>query len=233
VTLERATALAFAGHLRDAQRALATTDAPSEQIAWVRAYLETARGRFAHAEARCRALLDGTSSRSLRSRAGITLGSVLRQTARHEGAAGIDAEALRAAPSRPLQAHALIGLAADAVGLFDARRCGRRLAQASRIAPARDWRCGVRLDWVRAERAMLVGEIAEAIRSSRAALGRSRRVAALRHEAKSLLFLGAALREAGDVTAVAHLEEARRIARRLGASPIVDVAQHLLETTRR
>lgn len=230
MTLEGATALAFAGRLREAERVLAVTDAPSEQIAWVRAYLETARGRFARAEARCRSLVEGASSPSVRSRAGITLGSVLRQTARHEQAAAADAEALRVAPSRSLEAHALIGLAADAVGVFDARRCGRRLAQASRIAPSRDWRCAVRLDWVRAERALLIGNIADAIRSSRAALKRSRRAGAARHEAKSLLFLGAALRDAGDVEAAVSLVEARRIARRIGARPIVDAAEGLLAT---
>jgi hypothetical protein len=50
----------------------------------------------------------------------------------------------------------------------------------------------------------------------------------MRHEAKSLLFLGVSLGQIGDGEAARRLEEARRIARGLGARPIADVAKEML-----
>ena len=232
MALERVTALAFGGRLRDAERALPDAAGPPDEIAWIRAYLDAARGRFERAESRCRTLLEESSSRAARVRAAITLGSVMRQTARHPEAEGVDVLALRHAPSRSLRAHALIGLAADAVGMLDARTCGRRLARAARVVPRGDWRCRVRLDWVRTEQALLVGNAPSAIDSARAALARARRAGAMRHEAKSLLFLGAALRQHDEAESSRCLEQARRIARRIGAKPIADVARNILSSTR-
>ncbi|MGH2829218.1 MAG: hypothetical protein ACRDJM_01915, partial [Actinomycetota bacterium] len=55
---------------------------------------------------------------------------------------------------------------------------------------------------------------------------------ARRHESKSLLFLGAALRDAGDPTWDGHVRQAREIASRIGAVPIRDAAAALLDSGR-
>jgi tetratricopeptide (TPR) repeat protein len=228
VSLERATALAFSGRLDAAERALARSRTRTEEVRWLTAYLLAARGAFSDAEAALTPLARAARDPALRARAAITLGSVLRQTGRHDFAGRVDERALRLAPDASLRAHALIGLAADAVGLGDQRACGERLTRAARTAQPRDWRVLVRLDWVRAERALLVGRPREAAARARAALARSRRAGARRHEAKSLLFLGVALRQAGSPGARRRLEEAMRLARRLGAAPIASVARGLL-----
>lgn len=196
------------------------------------AYVAAARGDFPAAERRCRALLSSTDA-TVRARAALTLGSVLRQTRRHAEAREIDRRALRAATGESGRAHALIGLAADAVGMGDAAECARKLARAARIAPRSDWRVWVRLRWVRAEHALLTGNCRAAIPQARAALARSRATKAARHEAKSLLFLGVALDACGEPGARAALSRAERIAARIGARPIAAVARERLGARRR
>lgn len=238
MSLERATALAFQGRLNAAARELdrTSTNPTGVREMWLRAYIAAARGDFIDAERLARSLL--ATSRvdpETRARAAATLGSILRQTQRHDDAQRVERTALRHAPRGDPRAHLLIGLAADAVGLGrldgadDAlQRIGRR-----RLG----WRPAIRLAWVRCERELLAGRPGRAARYARSAAAASARQGARRHEAKSLLFLGAALLEAEargradrDRTEEAGraLRRARSIAGRIGAGPIVSVATSLL-----
>jgi tetratricopeptide (TPR) repeat protein len=239
VNVERIRALAFEGRLRPA---LAALDRPgpgahdASEAEWLRAYLLAAVGDFRAAEAIADRLARTAPSATVRARATVTLGSVLRQTGRHGAARVVEEAALATAPGAELRRHLLIGLAADAVGLGELevvvatlRRAGSELVGG--------WRAGVRLRWVRCERDLLAGRPAGAARHARDAVALSRRAGARRHEAKSLLFAGAALRAAaarGHGTAAEEeearrsLREAGRIAARIGARPVADVAAALL-----
>lgn len=229
--------LAFAGRLRAAERALGPAGRDSAEAAWLRAYVLTARGNYGAAET----ILNGLVARddpSGRSRAAASLGSLLRQTGRHAEARAIESVALRRAPTPDLRAHLLIGLAADAVGLGDLRSVDRSLRRAAAAARG-DWRIGVRLRWVRCERELLAGRPAQAAAWARRAGALSVRAGARRHEAKSLLFVGASSLEAAGRASGARaarslaeaersLRRARAIAARIGARPIERVAAELL-----
>lgn len=222
---------ALAGRLSAAHEAVASDR--SADARWIRAYVACARGEFARAERLSRELARSREP-ALRARAAITLGSVLRQTGRHAAGRVADERALGAAAAVPgrsgaaLRAHALVGLAADAVGLGEAARCARLLARAASAAPRRDWRVAVRLAWVRAEHALLTARPRAAAAHARRALARSREAGAARHEAKSWLFLAAALRDARDPAWRAPARRAATIAARIGARPVEAAARGLL-----
>lgn len=216
--------LAFAGDLPGALAAVAGARDPASR--WVRAYVAAARGAFADAERRARSLarLDDPVAVD----AGLTLGSVLRQTARHADARAIDVRALADASPGEQRSHAMTSLAADAVGLSEPEVCARYLGEATDEAPVRAWRARVRLAWVTCEYRLMIGEHGLATDAADDALHRSRRAGARRHEAKSSLFLGVAVRASGRPGADARLEEARDLAAALGARPIERVAVALL-----
>jgi tetratricopeptide (TPR) repeat protein len=233
--LDHASDLAFRGRFDEAL-SFARGAASTPDGAWLIAYVDTARGRFARAEIVLEELIaSAESSRSTRARAAATLGSVLRQTDRHPAARDIERAALRAAPTPELRAHLRIGLVADAVGMGDLRAVDAALKKVG-ARPAGGWRTSVRLRWVRCERELLAGRPAPAVAHARKALSASVRAEARRHEAKSLLFLGASLievltktpapadadrleREAGRA-----LQHARNLALEIGAEPIAVVA---------
>ena len=233
MTLERATDLAFRGRLAAAARALEKQDPPDPGVRWLRAYIASARGDFAPADRIAREILRAPGvTASTRARTATTLGSILRQTERHAEGRDVERNALRSAKDPEQRAHLLIGLAADAVGLG-------RLADVDtalrRVPATRDWRVLVRLRWVRCERELLAGRPGAAARHAREALAIATEERAARHEAKSQLFLGAALREqargeSGDLSreAARSLRRAHVIARRIGARPIAAVAADLL-----
>ena len=224
----RALGLALHGRFDDAERALFRSRR-SEEAAWVHAYIAAARGEFARARAQASPLATGARTRSIRVAAGLTLASVLRQKGKHRAARPYDRAALAAARTDAERAHALIGLAADAIGLGRAAVCAARLAEAAAVAPAGDWRVQVRLDWVRTEHALATGRPRAALPPARRALRRARREDAVRHVAKSHLFLGAALAESGDRgAALREMNAALRRARACGAAPLADVARAML-----
>lgn len=196
----------------------------------MRAYVAAARGAFADAERRATSLLGASDDTAMR--AALTLGSVYRQTDRHALARPLDERVLAGSSDPEMRAHARISLAADAVGLGDAAACARHLGAAERLVPTGAWRARVRLDWVRCERALMVDDAAAAVAHARGGLSRSRRARARRHEAKSLLFLGVALRVAGRRGADDALTGARDIARSVGARPIARVATAMLGSRR-
>lgn len=216
--------LAFAGDLRGAQAAIAGRR--DREATWLRAYIAAARGALADAERQASALIDGDDEIAVD--AALTLGSILRQTGRHAGAAVIDAAAIARAGDEPRRAHALISYAADHVGLGDAAACATHL-QAAAALGVRAWRVRVRHAWVRCEHGLMTADPGTAASAASDALACSRRAHARRHEAKSLLFLGVALRQAGETAAAdGALRGARDLARTLGARPIERVAASVL-----
>jgi hypothetical protein len=157
--------------------------------------------------------------------------SHLRQLSRHAEAEPLDRRALTTAgPDPEARADALIGLVADAVGLGRLTLARRRLTRAgTELAADPSWRTGVRLDWVRAEVALLGDRPATAVAAAGAALARARNADAPRHAAKSLLILGAATEVVGGASAaVPILQEAAAAAEALGLLPLVWPSRLLL-----
>jgi len=225
----RATELAFLGRFTASLSALDGVP-PSERTLWVRAYVASSRGEFKLARVLCEPLATSATSREVRVAAAITLASVLRQTSRHPAAERWDRAALGKARADVERAHALIGLAADAIGRGRVSACESRLAEADALGLDGDWRVQVRLDWVRVERALTIGRARDGLSPGRRAVRRSREVDAPRHVAKSRLFYGVALADAGfAATARRELSAAERGARACGAGRVARVAHTVLE----
>ncbi len=157
---------------------------------------------------------DGSAeSRVLGALAAASVASVHRQLGRHSVAQGYDEQALAGSGgSDEAGFDALLGLAADAVGLGDAATASARLAEATAVAGDRSewWRQRVRLGWVSAEVALLEGRPEDAATAAEAAVDLAEQSGAPRHVAKGLLFLGVALVESG------RTDEAAPVLRRAG-----------------
>ena len=168
--------------------------------------------------------VDTPEQRVFASLAASTLASIHRQLGRHAVARQHDEEALRAAGEHPeARFDALLGLAADAVGLGEVDAARQRLGEAAQLAATRSdwWRQRVRLGWVEAEVALLVGDTGAATRAARAAVDLAETSGAPRHVAKGLLFLGVAQVEAGsEAVAVTTLRRAALLAEGLGTLPL-------------
>ncbi|BBN49856.1 hypothetical protein JPH1_43310 [Mycobacterium avium subsp. hominissuis] len=139
-----------------------------------------------------------------------TQGSFLRQLGWHALARGWDGRALALAGDDPeAGADALIGLAADALGVG---RFAAAAALLARVEPLLDsenivpHRISVRRGWVAAELAMARGDGELAVRRAGEAVEAAAAGAAARHQVKSEVVLAAALCSAGDI------ERARAIA---------------------
>lgn len=222
---ERALALAHVGRLDAA--AVACTGDHGDRAAHVRAYVAAARGRYDDALVHAR-IAQRSADPVARHRASLTMASVLRLRHAHLDARPHDLAALKHAPDAAGRAHALVGLAADAVGIGDAAACAGMLAEAGASAPAGDWRVATRLGWVVAEHAMLRDRPSHAAEAAAASVALARRAGAVRHEAKSLLFLGAAFAQGRDDRAASTLAAAETMAVGIGAAPIAAVARALL-----
>lgn len=155
--------------------------------------------------------------------------SHLRQLGRHAEAEPLDrhAESLADAAPDPLaaRADALIGLAADAVGLNRRGEVRDRLTDAdrfvTRMADTTGWRARIRLQWVHAEAALLLDDPDRATHHAGAALREARVARAPRHETKSLLVLGVAQAAISPDTALTSLDRSARRASALGLLPLV------------
>ena len=163
--------------------------------------------------------------------AGATVASIHRQLGRHDAAAAYDGRGLAlAAGSAEAAFDCRLGLAADAVGVGAAATAATELARAAALVPAGEqwWRQRVRLDWVRAEVALLGERADAAVQAARSALDRAAAAHAPRHVAKSLLFLGVAQLQVSDPTAVETLQRAAVLAESLGTVPLVWPARAVL-----
>jgi hypothetical protein len=126
------------------------------------------------------------------------------------GAADVSDDGLDAAAAR---VDALVGLAADAVGLGDPAGAGRLLAAAApALATHPSWRPGTRAGWVRAELALVRGTPAAAVAPAEAALAAARRGGSRRHVLKSRIVLAVAQSAARVTTAAAAVTELDAVA---------------------
>jgi tetratricopeptide (TPR) repeat protein len=161
-----------------------------------------------------------------------TLGSVYRQLGRHEEARTHDETSLALSEGTGEAGFdALLGLAADAVGLGDGSAAHGHLDAASALADghAQWWRQRVRVGWVQAEVALLEGRADDAIAAAAAAVDLAEHSGAPRHVAKGLLFQGVAQVEAGrHEEAAAILRRGGLLAESLGTLPLLWPARAVL-----
>lgn len=198
---------------------------------WLRAVAAGGQGRYGAARRDLAALRRGAASGRLASLAHSTQGSFLRQLGWHTVARGWDGRALALAGTDPeAGADALIGLAADALGVGRLSAATTLLARADRVlAPgtAVPDRLAVRRRWVGAELAMACGEGDAAARAAGEAVELAATMtlgpigASARHQAKSEVVLAAALCSAGDTErSRAVAEAALQTTGRLGLLPL-------------
>jgi tetratricopeptide (TPR) repeat protein len=172
------------------------------------------------------------SARLFGALAGASLGSIHRQLGRHAEARAFDERGLALTGGAGEAAFAcLLGLAADAVGLNDSATAHKQADAAEALLPDRPtewWRQRVRLDWVRAEIALLDEDPETAVDAAESAVERAERARAPRHVAKSLLFQGVAKIQHGDLDGATALRRAATLAEGLGALPLVWPSRALL-----
>ncbi len=163
-----------------------------------------------------------------------TVASVHRQLGRHTVAWEFDALGLTAADALPGLDEAVfdcrLGLASDAVGLGEIEIAGTELAVASGLAEIHPdwWRQRVRLDWVRAEIALLEEHPTAAAEAASEAIDAAELAHAPRHVAKGLLFLGVAQAHLGSHETVTTLRRAATLAEQLGTTPLIWQARALV-----
>jgi hypothetical protein len=200
---------------------------------WLRAVASGGQGRYGSAygdlAALRRSCADRQADRRLVSLAHSTQGSLLRQLGWHTLARGWDGRALALAGTDPeARADALIGLAADALGVGSFAAATTLLTRADAALAAQlpahvADRLAVRRRWVAAELAMAAGEGAIAVRHAEEAveLAQQMVVASARHRVKSDVVLAAALCSAGVTErARAVAETALEAAGRFGLTPL-------------
>ena len=172
---------------------------------WLRAVGAGGQGRYGSARNDLTTLLRSAPADRLASLAHSTQASFLRQLGWHRLARGWDGRALALAGADPeAAADALIGLAADALGVGRLAAAATLLSRAEPIvARAPQHRLLVRRAWVAAELAMVAGDGAAAVRNAEAAVELAARpvdgLVSARHCAKSDVVLAAALCSAGAV----------------------------------
>lgn len=190
---------------------------------WARAVVLGGQGRYAAAETLLCGLRTGPGVPvAVRAHAAVSRASHLRQLGVHGRATAFDAAAARLArpvagdrPPRPgtdregtgpaaALGDALAGLAADAIGRWDAATAERMVGRAAAWCGVPDGdappvsRTAVRWLWVRAETSLLTGDAAGAVRASGTARALAGDFGSLRHLLKSRLVHAVARAVAGE-----------------------------------
>ncbi|HYO00898.1 MAG TPA: hypothetical protein VET27_02950 [Mycobacterium sp.] len=190
---------------------------------WLRAVASGGQGRYGSALTDLESLGRTQPHGALASLAFSTRASFLRQLGGHRAARTCDGRAWAVADSDvPAGADALIGLAADALGVGRFALSGRLLLRAEDLL-ARDTsgRLAVRLAWVRAELAMFTGDGTTAVEHAQGAAELASRWGSARHSTKSQVVLAAALCSVGDVEASRRVADAAlQASERLGLIPL-------------
>ncbi|ADU00887.1 hypothetical protein [Mycolicibacterium gilvum] len=175
---------------------------------WVRAVAAGGQGRYASGFADLDRLERLPRSATTSSLALSTRASFLRQLGWHTVARGWDgrAAAVAAGSAEPgaadAGADALIGLAADALGVGRFAASARALEGAAElIGAAATSRPAVRMGWVSAELAMFRGDGTTAVAHARRAVDLAAGFGSVRHRVKSHVVLAAALCSSGDLDA--------------------------------
>lgn len=200
---------------------LPTATTPEEH--WQRAVAAGGQGRYTSATADLDAVARLRPGGALASLAFTTRASFLRQLGGHDSAREWDGRAWASAGSDvDAGTDALVGLAADALGVGRFAVSDRLLCRASELlgreAPGR---LPVRLAWVRAELAMASGDGAAAVSHAERAVGLADRIDSARHATKSQVVLAAARCSVGDYDAARRVaDEALGAAERLGLLPL-------------
>src|SRR5271157_2971695 len=194
---------------------------------WLRAVGAGGQGRYGSARNDLTTLLRSAPADRLASLAHSTQASFLRQLGWHRLARGWDGRALALAGTDPeAAADALIGLAADALGVGRLAAAATLLSRAEPIvAEAPQHRLLVRRAWVAAELAMVAGDGAAAVRNAEVAVELAATLVdgsvSARHCAKSDVVLAAALCSAGAVDRARTLGEVTlELTGRLGLVPL-------------
>jgi hypothetical protein len=178
-------------------------EATTPQQLWLRAVAAGGQGRYGSAYRDLEVLRRSVGAGRLASLAHSTQGSFVRQLGWHTLARGSDGRALALAGTDPeARADALIGLAADALGVGRLAAAVTLLARVdSVLVPGLvvPDRLPVRRRWVAAELAMASGEGESAVRHAEEALelAKAMVVVSARHRVKSEVVLAAALCSAG------------------------------------
>lgn len=182
---------------------------------WARGVLLQASGDYATAFRLWEPMT--TAGGELAGLAAARMASGLRQLDDHAAAVPWD-DLAQAAPGRAVT-DGLIGRAADAVGLGDEEVAAEFLARARRlVGHPRDQ---IRVAWVACEIDLLSDRPAAAAAEADRALGLARNMVWPRHQAKSALFLGAALRHSDPERAIPLLHEVASEAEQLSLRPLV------------
>ncbi|ORB56729.1 hypothetical protein BST43_13140 [Mycobacteroides saopaulense] len=176
--------------------------ASTPEDAWLRAVALGGAGRYGAAHAELNAIAVSRPGR-LASLALSARASHVRQLGWHAQARGLDGRALAmAGTDAEARADALIGLAADALGLARFPLAHALLERAEPLSERGDvrwpWRLPLRLAWVHAELAMVSGDGGRSLRYARTAEQLARDVPSVRHQVKTSMVLAAALSSAGD-----------------------------------
>jgi hypothetical protein len=184
---------------------------------WLRAVAAGGQGRYGSAMADLTKLCRARPASPEESLAHSTRASFLRQLGWHDHARGWDGRAAAAAADDPESgADALIGLAADALGVGRFTASARALQRAADlVTESVSARLRVRLAWVSAELAMVSGQ-GDAVPHAERAVEHAATLGSARHTVKSQVVLAAALCSAGDVDA------SRQV-----ADPTLDVTEQL------
>jgi hypothetical protein len=218
-------------------------DQPVER--WLVAVALGGQGHYAAAAAElARLAADPAVPLGIAAHAAVTRAAHLRQLGGHAAARPHDARGLRLAtaalrgpcgggadgePCDGLDAaaariDALVGLAADAIGLGDPAAAERLLAAAApALAAHPSWRPSTRAGWVRAELALLCNRPEAAVEPAEAALAAARRGGSLRHVLKSRIVLAVAYAAVGVTTtreAVTELDAAAAECAAVGLLPL-------------
>jgi hypothetical protein len=189
---------------------------------WLRAVVAGGQGRYASAYADLALLRRADRVGRLVSLAHSTHASFLRQLGWHEKARGWDGRALAAAGAdQEGQIDALIGLAADALGVGRFAASADALRRARGLLDGAPARLAVRLAWVSAELAMATGDGAAAIGHAERAADLAAALGSARHRVKSDVVLAAALCSDGQPDrSRAVADAALDITQRLGIVPL-------------
>ncbi|MGV0741364.1 hypothetical protein [Mycolicibacterium sp. XJ870] len=175
---------------------------------WLRAVAAGGQGRYACALAEL-AEISRAQAGPLSSLAHSTRASFLRQLGWHIRARGADGMAwAHRGDDSAATADALVGLAADALGVGRFGVSARLLDRARAVEPGAGPRAAVRLCWVSAELAMARGDGAAAVGHAERGVAEAAGYGSTRHAVKSDVVLAAALCSAGRLDAARQTADA-------------------------